>query len=107
MSGRSSTGRNSKEYLVLQKAYADVSKAIQSPLTIAGELFATGLMAQALHDNMSDYTNDRQKHNIMKTVLQKVEEKCENFYLFVKILEKDPTMNNITQRLKSECGTGN
>ena len=105
MSGET-TGRNSKEYEVLLKAYADISKAIQSPLTLSGELLAAGLMAPPLHDNMSDYKNDERKHYIMKIVLQKVEEKCEKFYLFVEILEKDPSMINITQRLRSECGIG-
>ena len=101
-----SAGRNSKEYDVLLKAYADISKAIQSPLTLSGELLAAGLMAQALHDNMGDYKNDERKHYIMKTVLCQVKEKCEKFYLFVEILEKDQSMISITQRLRSECGTG-
>ncbi len=88
------------------KAYANISAAIQSPLTIAGELLAAGLMAQALHDNMGDYKNDERKHFIMKTILQQVKDKCENFYLFVEILDKDPSMISITQQLRSECGIG-
>ena len=96
----------SKEFLALKKASAEINAAIQSPLTLSGELFAEGLMAQALYDNMGDYKNDERKHYIMKTVLQKVKEKCENFYLFVEILEKDPSMITITQRLRSKCGTG-
>ena len=105
MSGKT-TGRNSKEYEVLLKAYADISKAIQSPLTFSGELLAAGLMAPALHRNMTGYKNDEQKHHIMTTVMIKVEEDCKNFHLFVEILEKDQTMINITQRLRLECGTG-
>ena len=88
MSGGSCIGRNSKEYEVLLKAYADISKAIQNPLTLSGELLAAGLMAPALHDNMSGYITEKQKHHIMTTVLHKVVEDCKNFHLFVEILEK-------------------
>ena len=101
-----SAGRNSKEHEVLLKAYADISKAIQSPLTLSGELLAAGLMAPALHDNMGDYITEKQKHHIMTTVLHKMEEDCKNFYLFVEILEKDRSMISIAQQLRSECGTG-
>ena len=84
--------------------YADICSAIQNPVTLAGQLLQAQLISNDIYKNVCSpgLRCSDQVSTLMRTVQSRINLCADNLYVFIEVLDKDPTMSELSNQLKEE-----
>ena len=103
----SNSGTSTKEYQVLKKYFARLTRAIINPSTLAGELFSTNLIAdqtriKATIDKSNHVTDT---HCLLNDLMSAVALDWTKFTEIISVLkDHSPTLSTIAKEMERECG---
>ena len=102
------SGRTTEEYEVLNSHIADISNAIQNPTHLAQELLQAKLIGPDVHKDVCSpgLEHSYQVSKLLQCVQSQIEISADNLYLFIEVLEKDPTLSELCSKLKLKCSKG-
>ena len=107
-SHRCYSGCTTEEYKVLNSHIADISNAIQNPTDLSKELLQAELIGFSVHKDVCSpgLEHSYQVNKLLQCVQSQIEISTDNFYLFIEVLEKDPTLSGLCKQLKLKCSKG-
>jgi len=94
----------STELLVFKRHYSVLQSAIQSPGTLAGILYANGIIDEDVRDRaqLPSITGSKSNQILLNAVEQAIKTEPQNFHKFLDILTDEPTTELLSSRLL-EC----
>ena len=103
----SNSGTSTKEYQVLKKYFARLTRAIINPSTLAGELFSTNLIADQtrIKATIDKSNHETDTHCLLNDLMSAVALDCTKFTEIISVLkDHSPTLSDIAKEMERECG---
>ena len=94
-----------QEVQAFQTLMGDLFTAIESPDTVAFEVYAAAIIGRTKRDDILDFQQSSKKKRALLTAVEaQIELRPTVYYEFLEILSKDPSMSFICQKMKEKCG---